>query len=64
MVVVNVQKGESIDRALRRFKQQCQKAGVLKDYKKSNFYLKPSEKKKIARNQARRRLRKLMAAQR
>ncbi len=63
MIVVNVKKGESIDRALKRFKQQCQKAGVLKDFKKSNYYLKPSEKKKIARNQARRRLRKAMAAQ-
>lgn len=64
MIVVTVKKGESIDRALKRFKQQCQRAGVLKDYKKSNYYLKPSEKKKIARNLAVRRSRKAAAIHR
>ncbi|RMF63688.1 MAG: 30S ribosomal protein S21 [Calditrichaeota bacterium] len=61
MIVVNIKKGESIDRALKRFKQQCQRAGIHKDLKKSSYYLKPSEKKKIARSLARRRYRKLLA---
>ena len=64
MIVVNVKKGESIDRALKRFKQQCQRAGVLKDFKKSNYYLKPSEKKKIAKNLAKRRSRKVSTSYR
>jgi len=61
MIVVNIRKGESIDRALRRFKQSCQRAGIHRDVKKSSFYLKPSEKKKIAKNMARRRYKKLNA---
>ncbi len=59
MIVVSLKKGESIDRALKRFKQQCQRAGVLKDFKKSSYYLKPSERKKIAKNHARKRYKKL-----
>ncbi len=62
MIVVNLKKGETIDRALRRFKQQCQRAGILKDLKKSSYYLKPSEKKKIAKNYAKRRARKTTIA--
>lgn len=58
MIVVNVKKGESLDHALKRFKQQCQRAGIQKDLKKVSFYLKPSEKKKIARRLASRRYRK------
>ena len=58
MIIVNLKKGESIDRALKRFKQRCQRAGIQKDVKKASYYLKPSERKKIARNQAKRRHRK------
>lgn len=60
MIIVNVKKGESIDRALKRFKQQCQRAGIHRDVKRSSYYLKPSERKKIAKSQARRRYRKLL----
>lgn len=58
MIAVNLKKGESLDQALRRFKQKCQRAGILKDLKKSSHYLKPSEKRKIAKRIAKRRLRK------
>lgn len=61
MIVVNLKKGESIDRALKRFKQQCQRAGIHRDLKKSSYYLKPSEKKKIAKSMARRRYRKMIS---
>lgn len=61
MIVVNLKQGESIDRALKRFKQQCQRAGIHKDVKRSSYYLKPSEKKKIARSMAKRRYRKMIS---
>jgi len=59
MISVSVRQGESIDRALRRFKQRCQRAGVQKDIKKSSYYIKPSEKKKLAKNLARKKYKKL-----
>lgn len=58
MIVVNVRDGESIDRALKRFKQRCQRAGIHRDVKRSSFYIKPSEKRKIAKNLAKKRHRK------
>ena len=60
MIVVNLREGESIDKALRRFKHECQRAGILKDLKRTSYYLKPSEKKKIARNTAKRRYKKML----
>ncbi|MFQ5651941.1 MAG: 30S ribosomal protein S21 [bacterium] len=60
MIIVNLKEGESIDRALKRFKQRCQRAGIHRDLKRSSFYLKPSEKKKIAKNLARKRHRKAL----
>lgn len=58
MIIVNLKKGESLDHALKRFKQQCQRAGIQKDLKKVSFYMKPSERKKIERRMASRRYRK------
>jgi small subunit ribosomal protein S21 len=63
MIGIHVRNGESIDKALKRFKQKCQQAGMHRDVKRASFYLKPSEKKKIARNMARRRYKKLFGDQ-
>ena len=37
---------ESIDSALKRFKKQVEKGGILSEVRKREFYEKPSEKKK------------------
>ncbi len=37
---------ESIDSALKRFKKQVEKGGVIAEIRKREFYEKPSEKKK------------------
>ena len=37
---------ESIDSALRRFKKQVERGGILSEVRKREFYEKPSEKKK------------------
>jgi small subunit ribosomal protein S21 len=43
---------ENFERALKRFKKKCEKAGILSDLRKYRHYEKPSEKRK----------RKMMAA--
>src|SRR5207249_12158231 len=44
---VRIFEGESIESALRRFKRQVQQEGIVKDFKKHSYYLKPGEKKRI-----------------
>lgn len=56
MVEVTVRKDEPLERALRRFKKKYEKAGILKDVKRTAYYLKPSEEKRIKRSKAKRRM--------
>jgi small subunit ribosomal protein S21 len=60
---VRVKEGESFERALRRFKKRCEKAGVLSDLRKHAHFEKPSERKKRKRSAAKRKLRKLKIKQ-
>lgn len=46
MAEVRVGKDESLDRALRRFKRSCRKAGILSEIRKREHYDKPSVKRK------------------
>ena len=55
MSEIKVQKGESLDSALRRFKRSCQKAGVLSEVRKREHYEKPSVKRKDCHESKRRR---------
>jgi small subunit ribosomal protein S21 len=43
---VKVRDGETFEQALRRFKKQCEKAGILSELRKREHYEKPSIKKK------------------
>ncbi len=67
MPSVRVKDNEPFDVALRRFKRACEKAGVLTEIRRREFYEKPTQErkrkqaaavkrhaKKIAREQARR----------
>ena len=58
MLEVRVKKDESIDRALRRFKKQCDKEDLIKEMKKRERYEKPSDKrrKRLVKSQKRGRL--------
>jgi small subunit ribosomal protein S21 len=51
-IVVHVD--ENFERALKRFKKKCEKAGILSDLRKHRHYEKPSERKKRKMNAARR----------
>lgn len=67
MPVVKVRENEPFDVALRRFKRSCEKAGVLSEVRRREFYEKPTaerkrkkaaavkrSQKKVARENARR----------
>jgi small subunit ribosomal protein S21 len=46
MTSVEVKEDESFESALRRFKKQCEKAGVLSELRKREHYEKPSVRRK------------------
>lgn len=50
-----VRKNESLDDALRRFKRSVSKTGTLQEYRKREFYEKPSVKRKKKSEAARKR---------
>lgn len=46
MPAVKVKENEPVDIAIRRFKRACEKAGVLADVRKREFYEKPTQARK------------------
>jgi small subunit ribosomal protein S21 len=46
MPAVIIRDGESFESALRRFKKQCERTGILSEVKKREHFEKPSVKKK------------------
>ncbi len=46
MLGVKVKENESFESALRRFKKQCEKSGILSEMRKREHYEKPSIRKK------------------
>ncbi len=55
MSEIRIKDNESIDSALKRFKKQCAKAGVLSEIRKREHYDKPSVKRKKKSEAARKR---------
>ena len=55
MAEISVKENETLDSALRRFKRQCQRSGVLSEVKKREQYDKPSVKRKKKSEAARKR---------
>ena len=51
MVSVKVRDGESIEDAIRRFKRECERNGIMQEIKKREFYKSPSviKKEKLAK---------------
>ena len=46
MSEVFIHDDENFERALKRFKKKCEKAGILADLRKHRHYEKPSERRK------------------
>ncbi len=63
MPYILLDRGEPIERVLKRFKKECQKQGILSEARKREYYEKPSVKRKRAAEAAvrkhRRRLQKI-----
>ena len=61
---VKVSDQKSFEKALRRFKRECIREGIIADMRKNEFYDKPSVKRRRKANRARRRrLRQIAEAQ-
>lgn len=55
MSEIRIKDNESLESALRRFKRQCAKSGVLAEVRKKEHYEKPSVKRKKKSEAARKR---------
>ncbi len=60
MPEVYIDDGDNFEKALKRFKKKCEKAGILSDLRKHRHFEKPSEKRKRKLNSAKRKMRKDM----
>ena len=58
MSEIKVRENETLESALKRFKRECAKSGVLAEVRKREHYEKPSVKRKKKSEAARRRKRK------
>ena len=58
MSEIRIKENESLDSALRRFKRQCAKSGVLSELRKREHYEKPSVKRKKKSEAARKKAKK------
>lgn len=52
MIKVIIQDSESLDKALKRFKKKYEKAGILKEFRRRQFFVKPSVDKKMNKERA------------
>ncbi|HWK58306.1 MAG TPA: 30S ribosomal protein S21 [Parapedobacter sp.] len=52
MIIVNVKEGESLDRALKRFKKKFEKTGVLRELRSRQAYEKKSVTRRTQRKKA------------
>ena len=61
MITVKIRENEPFEKAFKRFTKACEKSGLMADIKRHQHYEKPIEQRKRRNNQARRKMRKLMA---
>jgi|TARA_R110000796_G_scaffold45815_1_gene110856 small subunit ribosomal protein S21 len=60
----NIRKGESVERAVKKFSRKCKKLGIIQDVRDRQHYIKPSVKKRLAKKRAIARHKKELAKQR
>jgi len=42
MATINVDDNENLEKAIKRFKRMVEKEGIVREYKKREYYVKPS----------------------
>ncbi|CAG1009640.1 30S ribosomal protein S21 [Myxococcaceae bacterium] len=55
MPLIKVKENESFEQAMKRFKKQCEKAGILTELRRREYYDKPSVRRKKKAAAARKR---------
>ena len=63
MPVIKIKESESFEGAMKRFKKSCEKAGILTELRRREYYDKPSIRKKkeaAARKRALKKMRRSM----
>jgi small subunit ribosomal protein S21 len=60
MASVTVDENEPIDKALKRFKRECQKSGIPAELRRREHFEKPSVRRKRKMEAARRKMRRRM----
>ena len=63
MPKIIAREGEAFQVTLRKFKKACEKASLLSDIKKNNYYEKPSVERRRKNKEARRKALKLLRKQ-
>jgi small subunit ribosomal protein S21 len=59
-IIVKIRRGEPTEKLIRRFIRKCKKEGIVEEYlARTNYYIKPSVKKKLKSEKARRERKKL-----
>ena len=46
MAEVRIEKKEDFEKAMKKFKIQCKREGILKEFKERQYYTKPSQKRR------------------
>ncbi|OGR58242.1 MAG: 30S ribosomal protein S21 [Elusimicrobia bacterium GWA2_69_24] len=59
MVFIKIREGESIEEALRRFKRDCERNGILKEIRRREYFLSPSIRRKLQQQETLRKIRRL-----
>ena len=58
MAFVQLDEGENLESALRRFKRKVQQEAIIKEIKKHSVYFQPGERRRMKDAQARKRMRR------
>jgi len=53
MAEVRVDGNENFEKALRKFKAQCKREGIIKEFKERQYYTKPSQKRREKKSKRR-----------
>jgi small subunit ribosomal protein S21 len=59
LIKVIIQENETLDKALKRFKKKYEKSGILKEFRRRQFFVKPSVEKKMLKERAVRKMKRL-----
>ncbi|MCG8480178.1 MAG: 30S ribosomal protein S21 [Spirochaetales bacterium] len=66
MAIVRIDEGENLEKAIKRFKRMVEKEGIIREWKKREYYEKPStiknRKKKAMERKIQKKIRKMQSS--